>query len=148
MCLLLTYCCKTCNCAIKTHVSFHHVCTTPGMQLQHIPGCFCVLFQHTTFCSVACYSVAFLWIIPSNQTDSCCRNIKTHMWGYSTESNSWSGSHCVTCRTMQERSFHGCSALITFLSCNPQGIYTCSYNTFVIPSDSPQYYPLLNANLL
>ena len=30
-------------------MSFEHVCTTPGLLLQHTPGCFCVLFQHTTF---------------------------------------------------------------------------------------------------
>ena len=38
-----------CNCAITTLMLFQHVCTTPGMQLQHMPGCFCVLLQHTTF---------------------------------------------------------------------------------------------------
>ena len=31
---------------ITTHVLFQHVCTTPSMQVQHMPGCFCVLFQH------------------------------------------------------------------------------------------------------
>ena len=45
-------CSNTCNCTITTHVSFQHVCTTPSMQLQHMPGCFCVLFQHATFYSV------------------------------------------------------------------------------------------------
>ena len=33
-------------------MSFQHACTTPGVLLQHMPGCFCVLFQHTTFYSV------------------------------------------------------------------------------------------------
>ena len=33
-------------------MSFQHACTTPGVLLQYTPGCFCVLFQHTTFYSV------------------------------------------------------------------------------------------------
>ena len=39
-------------------VLYQHTCRfsmcapTPGMQVQHMPGCFCVLFQHTTFYNV------------------------------------------------------------------------------------------------
>ena len=49
-----------CNCVITAHVSFEHVCTTPGLLLQHTPGCFCVLFQHTTFYSAHATRACFI----------------------------------------------------------------------------------------